>query len=249
METIKYYLQIYKKQALFGISLTGILLIACISFFAINHKFNAEEISIEEDLTAFTDIKNENINTELKSSTKIKVDIKGEVNKPGVYELDENKRVIDAVEMAGGLTNDAYTEIINLSQVLTDEDIIIIYNKNDYKNENLTKDIENNAKIYNEPKNGVISKKTETTTNIKTTNNNTTSSNNKKESPSLNPIVNINSASKDTLMTLNGIGESKASLIIEYRNTNGGFKSIEEIKNVKGIGDAIYAKIKDNITV
>ena len=61
--------------------------------------------------------------------------------------------------------------------------------------------------------------------------------------------MNINTASKESLMTLSGIGESKAEKIIEYRNTNGNFKNIEELKNVKGIGDAIYAKIKDKITV
>ena len=61
--------------------------------------------------------------------------------------------------------------------------------------------------------------------------------------------LSINEASKEELMTLNGIGESKALSIIEYRNTNGSFKNIEEIKNVSGIGDAAYEKIKDNITV
>lgn len=62
-------------------------------------------------------------------------------------------------------------------------------------------------------------------------------------------IININTASKNELMTLNGIGSSKADLIISYRQSNGKFKSIDEIKNVKGIGDAVFAKIKDYITV
>ena len=64
-----------------------------------------------------------------------------------------------------------------------------------------------------------------------------------------NKLVNINSASKDELMTVSGIGESKANNIIEYRTTNGNFKSIEEIKNVSGIGDALFEKIKNSITV
>jgi len=61
--------------------------------------------------------------------------------------------------------------------------------------------------------------------------------------------ININSASKSYLMSLTGIGEGKANAIIEYRKTNGPFKSIEEIKNVKGIGEGIYQKIKDRIMI
>ena len=61
--------------------------------------------------------------------------------------------------------------------------------------------------------------------------------------------IDINSASKSQLMSLPGIGEGKANAIIEYRKTNGHFKSIEEIKNVKGIGESIYQKIKDKIEV
>ena len=61
--------------------------------------------------------------------------------------------------------------------------------------------------------------------------------------------VSLNNASKDELMTLTGIGESKALAIIEYRNNNGGFKVLEDIMNVSGIGEAAYNKIKDYITL
>ena len=64
-----------------------------------------------------------------------------------------------------------------------------------------------------------------------------------------NKIININTATLEELMTLSGVGESKALSIIEYRNNVGGFKSIEEIKNVSGIGDAAFEKIKNNITI
>ena len=62
-------------------------------------------------------------------------------------------------------------------------------------------------------------------------------------------LVNINNASKDELMTLPGIGESRAEDIISYRDTNGGFKSAEDIKNVPGIKEGLYKKIKDRIKV
>lgn len=62
-------------------------------------------------------------------------------------------------------------------------------------------------------------------------------------------LVNINTATEDKLKTLTGIGESKAKSIIEYREQNGGFKNIEEIKNVTGIGEKMFDKIKESITV
>lgn len=62
-----------------------------------------------------------------------------------------------------------------------------------------------------------------------------------------NNMVNINSATLEQLKTLNGIGDSKAKNIIEYREKNGGFKSIEDIKNVTGIGEKMFEKIKDKI--
>lgn len=64
-----------------------------------------------------------------------------------------------------------------------------------------------------------------------------------------NDLVNINTASKDELMSLNYIGEAKAKAIIEYRETNGLFKNLEDLKNVKGIGDALFEKIKNYITI
>ena len=71
----------------------------------------------------------------------------------------------------------------------------------------------------------------------------------KSSSSNTNTKISLNHATKEELLTLTGIGESKANLIIEYRNQNGGFKTIEEIKNVKGIGDKMFEKIKDNITI
>ena len=59
----------------------------------------------------------------------------------------------------------------------------------------------------------------------------------------------LQKVSKEELTKLSGIGEAKAQDIIDYRNTNGSFKTIEEIKNISGIGDALFAKIKDNITI
>ena len=63
-----------------------------------------------------------------------------------------------------------------------------------------------------------------------------------------NKLVNINTCTKEELLTLSGIGESKANAIISYREENGGFKTIEDLLNVSGIGNSIYEKIKNYIT-
>ena len=76
-----------------------------------------------------------------------------------------------------------------------------------------------------------------------------TSSNNSTANGETQLVVNINTATKAELMTLTGIGEVKAKAIIDYRNENGNFSSTEEIMNVSGIGEKIYEKIKNRITV
>ena len=174
------------------------------------------------------------------------VDIKGAIKNPGIYEIDKNTRVLDIVTKAGGLTEEADTTYTNLSQKLKDEMVIIIYTKEQIKkskeNENLsTKQVNNTCicpKITNDT---CISKEIKITT----------ESNKLKENETIetNKIVNINEATLEELLTLTGIGESKAKAIIEYREKNGKFNTIEDIKNVSGIGEALYEKIKDNITV
>ncbi len=171
------------------------------------------------------------------------VDVKGSVNNPGVYELESDKRVIDAINKAGGLSKNADTINLNLSKKINDEMIIIVYSKVElstyYKNngnrnatcaslECTCPDDFNSACISN-----------------KLSTNNTTN----KSSSKTSGKVSINSATKEELTTLSGIGDSKAEKIISYRNENGNFTNLEDIKKVPGIGDSIYEKIKDKITL
>ena len=161
-----------------------------------------------------------------------KVDIKGEILTPGIYTLKSNSRVIDVIEMSGGLTENADTSVINLSKKITDEMVIIIYSKSEVKDFEKTKEKEKNVqekcikKDENSLKNDAC-----ITDSVKTSGK-----------------ISINSATKEELMTLTGIGEAKAEDIIKYREENGPFKTIEDIKNVSGIGDSLFAKIKENIT-
>lgn len=165
--------------------------------------------------------------TKLVEETKVNnyVDVKGSVKKPGVYEFKENDRVIDAIKLAGGLTKNADTSNINLSKKLKSEMVIVINTKSELKNNNnLTCDAVCTREVI-EVNNCI---ETENKTNNK---------------------ININTADINKLTELDGIGESKAKTIIEYRTTNGLFKNIEDIKNISGIGESLYNKIKDKITV
>ena len=166
---------------------------------------------------------------------KIKIDIKGEINTPGVYELTEENNVMDAINLAGGLTNKSDTSNINLSKKLTDEMVIIVYSKQEIIN------MKEKEKITCPPcNNACIEEKDETSKiNIEE----------KKETKEVEGKININTATIEELQKLTGIGQTKAQSIIDYRNKNGGFKDIEEIKNVQGIGESAFEKIKDNITI
>lgn len=155
------------------------------------------------------------------------VDIKGNVKNPGVYEFNENDRVIDAINLAGGLKKNANTSNINLSQKLKSEMVIYIYSNEEIKNN------ENNLSCDTKCKTEVI----EVNNCIQNTEKNNDTSK-----------ININTATIDELLKISGIGESKAKNIIEYREKNGEFKNIEDIKNINGIGDSLFNKIKDSIT-
>ena len=165
-----------------------------------------------------------------------KVDIKGQVNNPGIYSLKEGSRVIDVIEASGGLTENANTTVINLSKKIEDEMVIIIYSNEEVNNFSKTKEIEKQV-IENCIKKDETSLQNDACINISN-----------EESNTNNKTININSATQEELMTLPGIGESKAKDIITYRSEKP-FKSIEDIKNVPGIGESLFAKIKENITI
>ena len=195
-----------------------------------NSKYNNIEITSNDNI-----VKNEVIEQEIKK-VKYSIDIKGAINKPGVYFVDSNLTVNDIISIAGGLTKDADTSVINLAKKITDEMVIIIYTKEEVKNSNIVdtviKVVEKECVCPNIQNDGCLN--TEITDNI---------TNNKD-----NGLVNINTATKEELQTIKGIGESKADSIIKYRETNGNFEKIEDIKNVEGIGDNLYETIKIYIT-
>ncbi len=162
-------------------------------------------------------IESSTINTE--SNNKIIVEIKGEVNNPSIYTLDEGSRIYELIDLAGGLTPFGNDKNINKASVLVDGQCIVIGNITDEEDAlsiaTLSNDINEFVPL----------------------------------GQSTDDKININKASKDDLMKLSGVGESKAQAIIDYRESIGGFKDIYELKNVDGIGDKTVEKLKDSITI
>ena len=202
------------------------ILIIILVFISLNYKEKEETFDIKETIIT-SDI----------VSDKVYVQISGEVNNPGVYEVNSNDRIIDVIELSNGLTNNADTSLLNLSKKVFDEMYIRIYSKKEVSN--AKKNIENS-----EPKIIEVIKEIEKEGVCIDTNDACIN----EEINIDGNLININTASKEELKSLDGVGDSKAEKIVEYRTENK-FKSIEDIMNVDGIGEAMFEKIKKYITI
>lgn len=146
----------------------------------------------------------------------------GAVSTPGVYEIDPKARIVDAVVIAGGFTDDADRDYLNLAGMICDGMKIYVPTEQEvregYKEE---PQVSGAAGMQLNSDGGNSTK----------------------------PKVNINTADETALMTLKGVGESRAKDIIGYRDAHGGFNRIEDIMQVPGIKDGMFEKIKDDIEV
>ena len=248
MEKFKELFFTHKREIIF----VSFLLFCLAGFFAfsiIHNKFNAEtDVVLEQNIVS--EPKEEKLEDKEVEKTFIRVDVKGAVNNPGVYELEYGSRVIDAVNVSGGFREDAYTRYLNLSKKLEDEFIVLINTVSEIdemKSESLP--IVKETPIC-EVISNVCTNEEKTITNSemeKTKENTITSNNTNNPNEETSSLININTATLEELSTLEGIGESKAKAIIEYRLQNGPFESIEDIQKVSGIGEKAYEKIKDSI--
>ena len=160
------------------------------------------------------------------------VHICGAVSAPGVYELPAGSRIIDAVEAGGGFLPEADEACCNLAEEIVDGCQIYIMTKS-----------ESCADGQTEKKAGI---QTSPDSDMQTTDRNVRSN----SAPAVeNGLVNLNTADVAALMTLPGIGESRAKAIISYREQHGAFAKIEDIMKISGIKQAAFSKIKDKITV
>ena len=152
-------------------------------------------------------------------ASSIFIHVCGEVAAPGVYEMERGSRIYEAVEAAGGLTDVAAADVLNLAQVLEDGQQVRV------------PDQEEKERL--EEQGGALSF--------------VTGGRPEQEAPAAK--VNLNTATKEQLMTLSGIGEARAEAILAYRQESGGFRTPEDIMKVSGIKEAAFQKIKDEITV
>ncbi|GHU62474.1 competence protein CelA [Clostridia bacterium] len=170
----------------------------------------------EEVLEGFSSMnqsKEDEVSSTEPTFLKIYVHVCGEVNNPGVYELDLGARAYEAIEKAGGFTQNAEVSLLNLAQVLQDG---------------------MQLKVPTPQEQDLFSQESQMTNLF---------------GHSQSEKMNLNLATKDMLMTLPGIGESRATAIITYREKVGKFTKIEDIMKVSGIKEAAFAKIKDYISV
>ena len=146
----------------------------------------------------------------------VTVDVKGAVKKPGVYQLQSNSRVHDALEKAGGLTDEADLKSVNQAQKLSDEAVVYV------------------AKVGENAVDVTASAPASATSGTNQTK---------------SALVNLNTATEADFQTISGIGQKRAQDIIAYREANGRFKSVDDLKNVSGIGAKTLEKLKEYVTV
>ena len=158
------------------------------------------------------------------------IDIEGAVKNPGVFYLQEGSRVNDAVQEAGGLTDDADTRWVNLAARLADGDKVYIPKHGD----------ESDASSKPTRPVGII---TQDTTGGSALSGTGTSND------MANVMVNINTATSAQLQTLSGVGPVTAQKIIDYRENVGKFNKIEDIMRVSGIGQKTFDGFKDKISI
>ena len=214
-----------KRDKIIFFIILGVIIIGI--YYYINTKdkniLTAQEENLEVQENKVESVENEN------NEEKIKVHMSGAVNKEGVVELEINSRIADAIDKAGGIKENACMDEINLA----------------YK-------LEDGMKVYIPT---IDEKKEAEQSNERGTQNNEYvtidgGTNNKNENKSQESTkININTCTQTELETLPGIGPSTALKIIQYRNEKGTFKSIEEIKEVSGIGESKFNQIKDLIKV
>ena len=188
---------------------------------------------------------------EVLTDEKIFVEVKGAVKKPGVYEVNNKTIINDVIKMAGGFTKSAWSNNINLSRKVINEMVIYVFTKSEYKSQKSKNNITKTITISNVecPSNGyVIDNCTDNNISIINPSDNIIPEIISEDTID-NTLININTASLNELISLPGIGNSKAQAIIDYRTQNGYFVNKEDIINVSGISEKIYDSIKELIII
>ncbi|AOF48865.1 helix-hairpin-helix domain-containing protein [Tetragenococcus halophilus] len=171
---------------------------------------NEQADAWEENESAFQQATEDSEKT-TEETGKIIVDIKGEINKPGVYELEGDARVKEVILEAGGLTKQAEEKQLNLAEKLQDQQMIYIPNKEEAEEMAIDGDKE-------------------------------TGDNNE-------DMIDINAADINELQKISGVGPAKAQAIVDYREENGAFESVDELNEISGFGEKTVEKLRDSIKI
>ena len=175
--------------------------------------------SFSEEADVETEAETENKLEKVDSKALIYVYVCGHVKTPGVYILSEGDRIYQAIDRAEGVLPESDVTRLNLAELLYDGQKIYVPSCEEMEESGYDAFDDGNSSVISDDRQGS------------------------------DGLVNLNKASKEQLMTLTGIGESKAEAIIRYRDEQGTFGSVEELMNVPGIKEGTYSKIKDRISI
>ncbi|HEL2246472.1 TPA: helix-hairpin-helix domain-containing protein [Streptococcus suis] len=219
MDTIKTYIEMLKEYK-WQIALPAVAGLLMATFLIFSQPAKSDQTGLTDfsqpQQSSSSQEQLEEVSTEeSEESSQLVVDVKGAVEKPGLYTLEAGARVNDAVEAAGGLTSQADPKSINLAQKLSDEAVVYVASKD-----------ENISVVASTTTSSAMSQEEKTTS-----------------------LVNLNTATEADLQTISGIGAKRAADIIAYREANGGFKSVDDLNNVSGIGDKTMESIRPYVTV
>ncbi|HEL1732128.1 TPA: helix-hairpin-helix domain-containing protein [Streptococcus suis] len=219
MDTIKTYMEMLKEYK-WQIALPTVAGLLMATFLIFSQPAKSDQTGLTdfpqtEQVSSSQEQTEETSTEESEELSQLTVDVKGAVEKPGLYTLEAGARVNDAVEAAGGLTSQADPKSINLAQKLSDEAVVYVASKD-----------ENISVVTSTTASSAMSQDEKNTT-----------------------LVNLNTATEADLQTISGIGAKRAADIIAYREANGGFKSVDDLNNVSGIGDKTMESIRPYVTV
>ncbi|MGQ7419748.1 ComEA family DNA-binding protein [Streptococcus suis] len=219
MDTIKTYIEMLKEYK-WQIALPAVAGLLMATFLIFSQPAKSDQTGLTdfpqtEQASSSQEQTEETSTEESEELSQLTVDVKGAVEKPGLYTLEAGARVNDAVEAAGGLTSQADPKSINLAQKLSDEAVVYVASKD-----------ENISVVASTTASSAMSPEEKSTS-----------------------LVNLNTATEADLQTISGIGAKRAADIIAYREANGGFKSVNDLNNVSGIGDKTIESIRPYVTV
>ncbi|HEM3467304.1 TPA: helix-hairpin-helix domain-containing protein [Streptococcus suis] len=219
MDTIKTYIEMLKEYK-WQIALPAVAGLLLTTFLIFSQPAKSDQTGLTDlpqtEQTSNSSELVEETSTEVSEEpSQLVVDVKGAVAKPGLYTLEADARVNDAVEAACGLTSQADPKSINLAQKLSDEAVVYVASKD-----------ENISVVASTTASSAMSQEEKNTS-----------------------LVNLNTATEADLQTISGIGAKRATDIIAYREANGGFKSVDDLNNVSGIGDKTMESIRPYVTV